>query len=102
MRIISVVGIVFIPLSAVSSIFGTQFFTSVIGTDGSEDPKKAATPSYMNINPQFWVMWAVVIPIMVTVLAVWIVWEYWSKFSPLLTVFASLKRKRKEKDLETG
>ncbi|KAH8881790.1 hypothetical protein GQ53DRAFT_667085, partial [Thozetella sp. PMI_491] len=63
MRIISIVGTIFIPFSAISSVFGTQFFTSV--------------GPYMYVNPEFWILWAIAMPITLTVLIIWLVWEQW-------------------------
>ncbi|KAK4118233.1 hypothetical protein N657DRAFT_694550 [Parathielavia appendiculata] len=61
-RLISIVGMVFIPFSAITSIFGTQFFTP--------------EAQHMNVNPDFWVLWVIAIPMTITILAVWQVSEH--------------------------
>ncbi|KAK3324843.1 hypothetical protein B0H66DRAFT_587731 [Apodospora peruviana] len=72
MRILSVLGVVFLPLSTVSTIFGTQFFTAVpeaVGFDG------ATVPSYMVVNSKFWLLWAVSLPLTLTIILGWLAWE---------------------------
>jgi hypothetical protein len=52
---------VFLPFGTITSIFGTQFFTP-----GSQ---------HMDINPDFWVLWVIAIPVTLIILAVWRVTE---------------------------
>ncbi len=73
-RIISILGGVFIPFSAVCSVFGTQFFTSVTG---NASPFGEETP-YMDLNPQFWILWAIALPITLGILTSWFAWENWA------------------------
>ncbi|KAK4234186.1 hypothetical protein C8A03DRAFT_47425 [Achaetomium macrosporum] len=56
-RLISIVGLVFLPFSTITSIFGTQFFSS-----GDE---------HMNVNPDFWLLWLVAVPVTLLILGVW-------------------------------
>lgn len=32
---------------------------------------------YMDVNPQFWVLWAIALPVSLTILLSWYVWENW-------------------------
>ncbi|KAK4173350.1 hypothetical protein QBC36DRAFT_336027 [Triangularia setosa] len=57
-RIISIVGMVFIPFSAISSIFGTQFFSVV-------------DEYHMNINGDFYILWIVAVPITIMIVGLW-------------------------------
>ena len=67
MRILSALGVIFLPLSTVGTIFGTQFFTSVQSDD--------LQTGYMHINPQFWVLWAIALPLTLGILLFWLAWE---------------------------
>lgn len=69
-RIISVVGMVFIPFSAVSTIFGTQFFSAEnISDEGS-------MALHMKVNPDFWMLWAIALPLTLIILSIWRLTEY--------------------------
>ncbi|KAG7292171.1 hypothetical protein NEMBOFW57_002206 [Staphylotrichum longicolle] len=57
-RLIAIVGLIFIPFGAITAIFGTQFFNST--GDG-----------HLNLSSDFWILWAIAIPVTVVSLAVW-------------------------------
>ncbi|KAK4168367.1 hypothetical protein QBC43DRAFT_117290 [Cladorrhinum sp. PSN259] len=59
-RIISIVGLVFIPFSAVSSIFGTQFFSDSAGAG-----------SHMRVSPDFWILWVIALPLTFVIIGLW-------------------------------
>ena len=64
-RIISLVGMVFIPFSTITSVFGTQFFTSAPDGDG------ATAAKHMHVSPDFWIMWAIAVPVTVIIVGLW-------------------------------
>ncbi|KAK1757076.1 hypothetical protein QBC47DRAFT_451539 [Echria macrotheca] len=66
-RIISIVGMVFIPFGAVCSIFGTQFFSS------------ADVARHIDLNPDFWMLWAIAVPLTLIILGVWKMVEPWCR-----------------------
>ena len=51
-------GLIFVPFSAITSIFGTQFF----GSSGD---------GHMTLSTDFWILWLVAIPLTAVSLAVW-------------------------------
>lgn len=57
-RLISIVGLIFIPFGAITAIFGTQFFNS--SGDG-----------HVSLSSDFWILWVIAIPVTVVSLAVW-------------------------------
>lgn len=57
-RLISIVGLIFIPFGTIAAIFGTQFFDST--GDG-----------HINLSPDFWILWVIAIPVTVVSLVVW-------------------------------
>lgn len=59
-RIISIVGLIFIPFSAASSIFGTQFFSF---PDNNEH--------HMQVNQDIWYLFATAIPVTIGILLLW-------------------------------
>ncbi|KAK3986193.1 hypothetical protein QBC44DRAFT_248725 [Cladorrhinum sp. PSN332] len=65
-RIISIVGMVFIPFSAVSSIFGTQFFSAA-----PSPSEEGASASHMDVNPDFWILWAIALPLTFFIIGMW-------------------------------
>ncbi|KAK4193996.1 hypothetical protein QBC40DRAFT_291548 [Triangularia verruculosa] len=60
-RIISIVGMVFIPFSAITSIFGTQFFRF------PDD----VTDHHMKISADFWYLFATAIPVTIAIFGLW-------------------------------
>ncbi|KAK4223942.1 hypothetical protein QBC38DRAFT_424511 [Podospora fimiseda] len=67
-RIISIVGMVFIPFSAVSSIFGTQFFSTPDETAG-----------HMAVNSDFWMLWVIALPLTLVIVGMW----RWSEYKSM-------------------
>lgn len=67
MRIISVVTMVFLPPTAVATIFSMSPFFA-----GLEDLLA------VDMSPKFWLYWAVAIPLTVLVLLVWSCWLRWN------------------------
>jgi len=66
MKTIAVVTLVFLPLTTVATIFGSQFFT--LTSDASEDPYR------LRVSHDFWLPWAIAIPLTVTVMVAWQLW----------------------------
>lgn len=66
MKTLAIVAMVFLPISTVSSIFGTQFF----GTTPSPDGSTIST----HVSGQFWMLWVVIIPLSVLLLSGWMFW----------------------------
>jgi hypothetical protein len=58
-RLMSILGLVFIPFSAVTSVFGTQFFSPA--DDGR----------HMQVSADFWMLWTTALPLTLVILAVW-------------------------------
>ena len=74
-RILSVLGMIFLPLSAVSSIFGSQFFSSIPAETNPDSGE--SQPESFHINRKFWILWAIAIPLTLSVITGWILWESW-------------------------
>jgi len=68
MRAISLLTMTFLPFSAVSAVFGTQFFGYYAGVAEDE-------PQRFQVNPAFWIMFLVAVPLTVLVVAWWYLWE---------------------------
>jgi hypothetical protein len=76
MKTLAVVALIFLPISTVSSIFGTQFFSTITVADPSPDgPIKSST----YVSSQFWVFWMVAIPLTLAILSGWSLWIRRSK-----------------------
>lgn len=75
MKTLAVLAIIFLPISTVCSIFGTQFFT----TTTSSDPTSGDVTTLFVVNKKFWLLWVISIPVTVTLLGCWIVWIRWSQ-----------------------
>jgi H+/Cl- antiporter ClcA len=70
-KTLAVVALIFLPISTVSSIFGTQFFSTVTAADPSPNgPTKSST--YVSL--QFWIFWIVAIPLTLGLLLGWSLW----------------------------
>lgn len=69
MRTISVIAVIFLPISVISSIFGSQFFGTNTATlpDGSVE-------NVTFMTRQFWVLWAIALPFTLLVLGGWFLW----------------------------
>jgi len=70
MRIIAIVGLFFLPFTAITSIFGTQFFVAVDADEGRSP--------HMSVNPDIWLLWSTALPITGTIVAGWLAYENWS------------------------
>lgn len=69
MRTISVIAVIFLPISVISSIFGSQFF----GTNTATLPD-GSVKNVTFVTPQFWVLWAIALPFTLLVLGGWFLW----------------------------
>jgi hypothetical protein len=70
MKTLALMAIIFLPISTVCSIFGTQFFTTTI----SSNPISGAVTSSFVVNKKFWLLWVISIPMTVIFLGSWIIW----------------------------
>jgi hypothetical protein len=62
MKTISLLGAIFFPGAYLASVFSMTFFNF----QNSEGP---------SVSEQFWIYWAVTIPVTVIIVAIWYVWE---------------------------
>lgn len=65
MKSIAVTTLIFLPLSTIASIFGTQFMKL-----------DENAPFHVRVSPDFWLLWVVALPLTAVVLLVWRVWYY--------------------------
>jgi len=72
MRTLSTLAMIFLPISTVSSIFGTQFFTTTTSRDPTSD--SGTVTSAFVVSQKFWLLWTISIPITVVLLAGWGIW----------------------------
>jgi hypothetical protein len=70
MKNLAFLGTIFVPTSTVGTIFGTQFFSSVTREDGT---------TYLNVNPKFWFLWAISLPVTLLLAVGWGVWFKYSQ-----------------------
>jgi hypothetical protein len=63
MRLLAVVTLFFLPLATVAGVFGTQLIKI-------QDEK----PFRIQISQDFWLLWAIAVPLTVLVVSVWWVW----------------------------
>ena len=68
MRAISLLTITFLPFSAVSADFSTQFLGYYSGVAEGE-------PQRFQVNPSFWIMFLISVPLTVLVVGWWYLWE---------------------------
>lgn len=68
MKTIAVMTLIFMPLSAIAGIFGTQFMKL------DED-----APFHIRVSQDFWLMWLIVVPLTVTVIVIWRAWCYYAR-----------------------
>lgn len=71
MKAIAVVTMTFLPATFVSTIFGTNFF--------SFEPDGDAGRSSFAVSSQFWIYWALSVPLTVATLALWFWWSRWAE-----------------------
>ncbi|KAJ6444935.1 para-nitrobenzyl esterase [Purpureocillium lavendulum] len=74
MKSLAVLGMVFLPISTVSSIFGTQFFGTASGADASSEGSSSSSKPSTFVTEQFWIFWSIVLPIMIGLLLGWALW----------------------------
>jgi hypothetical protein len=72
MRTLSILAMIFLPISTVSSIFGTQFFTTTTSQDLMSG-SGAVTSSFV-VSEKFWLLWIISIPVTIILLVGWGVW----------------------------
>jgi Mg2+ and Co2+ transporter CorA len=65
MKTIAVMTLIFMPLSTVAGIFGTQFMK----LDEEE-------PWHIRVSQDFWLLWVIAVPLTVVVVTIWRVWYY--------------------------
>jgi Mg2+ and Co2+ transporter CorA len=65
MKTIAVMTLIFMPLSTVAGIFGTQFMK----LDEEE-------PWHIRVSQDFWLLWVIAAPLTVLVVIIWRVWYY--------------------------
>ncbi|KAI1084613.1 hypothetical protein F5B20DRAFT_568012 [Whalleya microplaca] len=68
MKVLSLLGAIFLPGAYLASIMSTTFF------DFHDAPDLSSA-----VSPTFWLYWAVTIPVTVVVVAFWYGWEKWRK-----------------------
>ncbi|EXJ58119.1 hypothetical protein A1O7_05543 [Cladophialophora yegresii CBS 114405] len=62
MHTIALTTLIFLPISTVATIFGSQFFMFI--DSGDRDA--------FHVSPQFWIFWAITVPLTIVVLTTWI------------------------------
>ena len=70
-------GMVFLPISTVSSVFGTEFFTSVL-PEGGGDKARNQGPEFV-ANPKIKILWAIAIPLTSLIVFGWAIWDNWTE-----------------------
>lgn len=70
-KTLSVLAMIFLPISTVSSIFGTEFF-STEAIDDSDPGSPATYTTY--VSSRFWVFWVVAVPVTLFCLLGWGLW----------------------------
>ncbi|KAJ4378680.1 hypothetical protein N0V86_005551 [Didymella sp. IMI 355093] len=65
MKTIAVMTLIFMPLSTVAGIFGTQFMKL------DED-----APWHIRVSQDFWLLWVIAVPLTLIVLLIWRVWYH--------------------------
>jgi hypothetical protein len=76
MRVLSIVAMVFLPISTISSIFGSSFFTSTFPTQNGELDGHSKSNGF-DTNPQITLLWAVAAPVTTAIVGMWLAWENW-------------------------
>jgi Mg2+ and Co2+ transporter CorA len=65
MKTIAVMTLIFMPLSTVAGIFGSQFIKL------DED-----APFHIRVSQDFWLLWIIAVPLTVIVIVIWRVWYH--------------------------
>jgi Mg2+ and Co2+ transporter CorA len=81
MKTIAFLTLIFLPASTVASIFGSQFFNLSVDQDG--------VPHFMYTH-WIWVMWAIVVPVTMILVAVW----RWPEAMAKDVIFTTQEKKR--------
>jgi len=63
MRTIAVVTMVFLPVATVAGVFGSQLITL-----------DSTAQYHLRVSPDFWILWAIAVPLTVVVMVVWRLW----------------------------
>ncbi|GAB7366326.1 hypothetical protein MBLNU230_g8126t1 [Neophaeotheca triangularis] len=66
-KAISILGMVFLPGTFVSAIFSMSFFHHAPSSDGGSEEWR--------LSSEFWMYWAVAIPLTVATIVVWYLWQ---------------------------
>jgi hypothetical protein len=87
-KTIALLGAVFLPGAYFASVFSMTFFNfqnangggGSNGSSGSSAENSTSTSSQDNSNPpvvssQFWIYWAVTIPMTIIIVMIWYIWE---------------------------
>ncbi|PGH18295.1 hypothetical protein AJ79_00634 [Helicocarpus griseus UAMH5409] len=69
MKIISAVGLVFLPGTFISTLFGMNFFDFAIDDKTGKETFKT--------SERFWMYWAISLPVTAIVILIWIIWQLW-------------------------
>lgn len=69
MRTLSFLALIFLPISTISTIFGSQFF----GTDVVALPNGSMKATLV-VSSQLWILWVVSIPITLLIVTGWLFW----------------------------
>ncbi|KAJ9606941.1 hypothetical protein H2200_008952 [Cladophialophora chaetospira] len=81
MHTIALTTLIFLPISTVATIFGSQFFNFL-------DPDSR---DGFHVSPQFWIFWAFTVPLTIVVLTIWIYYH-----PSNVSRWPSLKRSNKQ------
>ncbi|RHZ47723.1 uncharacterized protein CDV56_104086 [Aspergillus thermomutatus] len=74
MKTVAVVSMVYLPGTFISGLFGTNFF-NLSGNDGSQ--------SWI-MSGNFWLYWAITLPLTFATVAVWASWHYFPHYYPCM------------------
>ena len=64
MKTLALITIVFLPLTAVAALFSMGAFIFADSADGRQ----------VKASPHFWIYWAIVIPLTVSLVVAWVIW----------------------------
>lgn len=70
-KTLSILAMIFLPISTVSSIFGTEFFSTE--AIGDSDPGSPATYTTY-VSSRFWLFWVVAVPVTLLCVVGWGLW----------------------------
>ncbi|EGE83186.2 hypothetical protein, variant 1 [Blastomyces gilchristii SLH14081] len=104
MKIISAVGLIFLPGTFISTLFGMNFFDFSVDEDTGKQT--------FAMSDKFWVYWAISLPVTAAVLLAWVLYDYSylitskikkplledSKFKEILKLGSFFRRKEKQSD----